>query len=687
MSTRSVYLPPDHKMTVQKVDLPEGIKKKVCRKLLEAIKRAERDRAPLEESWRIGVLQYHSRLIQDEQAGTEESVLDMPLTEENCQQAAARLVNPIIQQDPMLVSKARKPQYKDIAREYEDLMDYLVDRSDSLEFLCAAVKYFMVFSKVVVRVPYVRKERKIRRWQKVQKEIRSEDGTIVLDYEDVTEEISETVVDWEGAQPEVIHTPDFIHPFPCRDIDSAAWVAERIWLDSGDMRYYIRKEVYDKPEDLGEPTERPDSQLTLSVEDKAMDEESADQKGLFKVYDAKTTPGAWLTDEECEKYDLDPEDEIVVTVDGKDGFCLRMVYNWLQDYPRDYFTYSYDPVLNDIDGVSLAHKLEPMHRAVSGSVNQRLDTASKANKVFGVGSTNGELKNKMRKNEITGGYTELSSPEAANSVRFQNISQPYHQMEGLEQMFMQHANKIAGHSDYTFGMEQISRPTASGQVSLIQEGQQPLFLNLERFRKFVSLVYSVMVSRYAQFQPDGVKIYMEDAPKGDPQYKQFTWPDGKYWQDLVAFETKVSSQKMNKMLRRQEILGWLDKAPQIFETYANLIQASAEGTPMSAAMEQLLNWYVSIITEALDEFDMGGSEFADVGEALNVGRIYQQAIQQRDQAIAMLQQQLAAVQGVPPGPGGGPRPPGGPQRGPGMGGGPQMGPSPVPSGPAGPPVG
>jgi len=260
-----------------------------------------------------------------------------------------------------------------------------------------------------------------------------------------------------------------------------------------------------------------------------------------------------------------------------------------------------------------------------------------------------------------------------------SLAQPFSQLDQLEGLFEQYADDLMSLSDYSFGREQIERPTATGQTSIIEESKQPLYSELERFRKSFALMVQHMIARYRQFYPEGMEYYRESLdPDSAMELERMIleWPSDAI-EESVIIETKVTSAQMSKHLRKQEVVALLDRVPQVYQTMMQMAQAASSPGPMAMIAAKALGGMQDVFGQFLTEFEVPGREELnqDWVQEAQVAQMVAQQMQQMQGQIQTLstqlqgaQGQLAAIQG-----GGMPQP--------GMGGG--AGPQPPVPGPPG----
>jgi hypothetical protein len=494
-------------------------------------------------------------------------------------------------------------------------------------------------------------------------------------------ETDKRVVTFAGVDPMIVPIEDFICPITTACVDSADWVTHRTWQTKASVEARIREGIYNEKDQngekvlgvLGDPSASRKKLLDYATTEDGKSKQEAPSSKQYEIMETYLS------------YDYDKSGtrkEIIVTWDLASGCILRAVDNFYQNFCRPFITHCYKQVHGSIFGIPATYMLEPLHVANSASFNQRLDAASKANeKIFGVPpGTAQEFKSVADRDGIRGGVYEISATK--EDIVDLTLSQPYSQLDTLEAQFEQQADDLMSMSDYTFGREQIQRPTATGQTSIIEESKQPLFGQLERFRKSFATVIMHMLARYRQFYPEGLEYYIETQdPESQAELRQMflQWP-AEAIEEAVIIETKVTSAQMSKHLRKQETIAMLDRIPQVYETMMGMAQAASQASPTSMIAAKLLGGYQAVVDQFLTEFEVPGKEALNpdlVQEAQIAQQVAQQMQQMQSQIQSMgtqlqnAQNQIAGLQGAgPAGPGMAqvPGPPPGVQGPPGMGG-------------------
>jgi hypothetical protein len=623
------------------------------------------DRAGLEKNWKLWLQQANSRRKRPDARGRD-SKLDMPFTRRRIQQNAARLLNPVFQQDRLMVAKASFPQYHEFALALEGFMEYITGKVPLQEISEDWVEQFQIFNVGIVKTPFVRKQKHVKQWKEIGYEeyaqLKEEGypGLSKREYKDKTVpakyfiEEDKTVTTFVGADVQLVPIEDFICPITTADIESADWVSHRVWLTRAAVEERIKRGIYDEKDGdqkvldlLGKPS---------SERKKLLDHSTTRDDG-----DRGVGPSSRQY-EICETYiafDYEGKGtrrEIVVTWDRKSGAILRCVDNPYHNYCRPFVAHHYKRVHGSIYGIPATYLLEPLHVANSASFNQRLDAASKANEKIMCGPPGScdEMKAVFDRNGLTGGFYETTA--AKDEIFEMTLSQPFTQLDTLEAQFERQGDELMHLGPYSWGNEQVQRPTATGQVTLVEESKQPQFMQLERFRRSFALVVMHMISRYRQFYPEGAQYFIEAI---DPEARQalevvtIQWPEEAI-EESVIVETKVTSAQMSKQLRKQEVVAMLDRVPQLYNTMMQMAQGAMSGGPGAMMALKMLHGMQTLVDAFLTEFEVPKKDQLnpDLVQEAQVAQMVQQQMQALSQQVQTLQAQLAQAQppaGAPPG--------------------------------------
>lgn len=647
------------KDTVREVKFKGDQKEKLKEYLRKEIENCENDRSELMQKCKAWVEQANSRRKRSDSSSPRDAQLDMPLTRQRMMQNASRLINPVLQQDVLFVAKPRNPAADDLARKIEDVTDYISDQIDYRSLMDEWIEQFQTFPAGIVKTPFVFETERVMRWQELpgveEYNMRKLDGqkVTIRKLEDGTEkyflEVDEEVPVKVGAFPEVVPFEDFYIPRSACDVRTADWVAHRVWMTKAQIKHQILKGIYrkrDGDQDVLEALGAPENQRErlLKLEEGKWETVESDPK-QYEIFECYLK---W------DVYDDGDPVEIIVTFDRDNCVFLRCIHNFYHSYKRPFVSHQYRKVHGSVYGIPLTYILEPLHVAYSACFNQRLDAASKANETLYVVPPGTDLKPLMRSEFRTNFVEGMLGKDEITEIK---LSNPFPGLEGIEQRLEREADKLSSLSDYSFGNEQIDRPTASGQIQIIEESKQPQYSMLEQFRKSLADVCKHVLARYKQFYPEGLQYYqMQETPDGMQLIEQFfQWPDGVIERDVII-ETKVSSSSMSKNLRKQELVALVDKMTQIYQTMMQMSTMAADPNNPGALMAaKLLNGLWTAVNEMLTEFEVGKKDalnpkLVEVAQVVQqIQGQMQQLVQQNNQLAGQNQQlqgALSQIQGM-----------------------------------------
>jgi hypothetical protein len=681
------------KYSVEQIKFSGDGKEKLKNYLSQELSNVEGERGRLLDKCKLWAQQANSRRPR-KNIGPKDANIDMPLTRQRMMQNSARLLNPIFQQDALFIAKPRNPVVEDLARAVEKMVDYVSDGIDYRTICDEWVEQFQTFPFGVIKTPFIYETERIKKWVEIadfeEANLRKLDGQKVSrklanGEEKFFVEVDEEVPVREGVYPEIIPFEDFIVPMSAADIRTADWVIHRSWPTKPMIKDRIRSGMYNKTDDgvsvleaIAEPNADRERLLQLAGE-KGRDLELDDGAKQYEICEAYLK---WEVEKDAEPI------EIIVTFERSSMVILRAVYNFYHSYKRPFVAHEYKKVQGSIFGIPLTFILEPLHVARSASVCQRLDTASRSNEVIvAIPPGSGDSIKPIDKDIWGVGFVEADIQKG--ELQDIKLTQGFTQLPELESQLEREADKLSALSDYSFGQEQIDRPTATGQVQIIEESKQPQYMMLERFRASLAEVCKHVLARLRQFYPEGLQFYaMQEDPQGVQMIEEFfKWPEQAIEKDVII-ETKVSSASMSKSLRKQEIVALLDK---LNEYYGQLMQLSMVATdpmnPSAPIAATLMNGLYTVMNDMLTEFEVGkkdqlNPQLIDVVQVMqNVKAQMDQLMQQINQLGAQNQQLQMANAELQSVVAGGPPVDGGAGQAPGPQGPPQMAPGPqIPGG-------
>jgi hypothetical protein len=619
-------------IAVEEVQLRADAERKFIDKLMGDLEHDLKspERAELEAEWETSVKQWNTQLYREDVSDDDytASKLDFPTTRKHGNLAVARHVVPLFQNDQLMVGRARFANKKAFAIELEKAFDFLIDGFDMRDFAAKAMKHAEIYGFACAQIPFVRKIKKVRQTMV------GEGGR--------PEKIEIDVPVEQRAVPRLILPPDLIWPINYgEDVDALPYIARKVWrtrdeikaaIDRGEYRSKSREGKKTILQVIGDPTskgreEKYDYSRSDEEEGRRGGEES--EYKLFECLEVYTTYQGI---------------EVIVLVEKESRAVFRFVYNFYDEDQRGMKFLQWDQLDGTLRGESLCRILLSSHRAISAIRNQELDAASKANAGDRIiAATNNEIKKVI---DSEGFWPELVEVNPTVSLQESIVqlrrSQPYSRMANLHELMENDAQMMAGQNPQNFGIQTTERPTATGTVRLIEEGDLPRQLRLERFRDFLSSVAMCMMARQRQYWPDGFQYYVQENPDAQLTHHMFQWPEG-YWREGVVLECKVSSQTINKQLRRQELMAVMEAIPEIADKVMMLAQASTSPSGIALIGEKYLRFYVNQVKEWAREMGLEGPEELDVGEEINAERTYMEKIGKLEEMVKTLIQQINSL--------------------------------------------
>ena len=654
--------------------LPKAEEEAMVNDLLGKIETAEYERKPLVEEWDEHKRQYDGRLTREDISDGWESNIDIPITYERSSSVKARMINPIIQQDPIFSCKPRKPNDRAVAAECEEYIDYMTDTVYNVRKIAEqAMTDAHIYPYAVVKVGFVDEVTVSKEWIVGDVDVPSEE--MLLDPstgEYVPVKITKTIKAGElaervyqskkGAYPEVCDPRDVVwYPLTAPDLDAAEIVCHTVWMSSHQIKREIASEffrdVYDKLKPSGESRPSEEEESTSGMETSVREVSGA----RFKVREIYA-----IRDVKAQGSRKNAPQEIILWVDDASKTVLRAVYNFFSDHQRPFVFYQWEPRKNSLFGHSFCFRINHLHKAISASINQRLEAATLANS-NAYYTDDDDLADELENRKVRPGEVLRGTGMPQDHLMELKLSQPMSQLGELESLLERHADMTVALNQYSFGIEQVERPTATGQVKLIEEGQQPLFAKLDDFREFLVEILWVILYRHRQFFPTGSTYYVT-LQDGTMEERMFLFPQG-LMEDKVRVETKASTAALNKAARKQDAVALADRMEKSYTVLMSLLGAAGQPSPIAPAALKLAVSYQEVMKQLLDEFDVQNSDIVNPNLEQEVlgGQLLMQQIQelgmQNQQLQQTLQQVLGQISGgLPPGAGG---PGSGPQGPPG----------------------
>ena len=244
--------------------------------------------------------------------------------------------------------------------------------------------------------------------------------------------------------------------------------------------------------------------------------------------------------------------EIIVTWEAVSKKIIKTTFNWLNEFRIPFNVYVCEGRDDGIPGIAAAYRLKSYHLAKNALVNQRLDAATKANNKLILIQATSDLMKMFPGGALRGGAFATTA-DVSKEVQQFDLSTPFQQMEGFEQLIDEEAMSTVGLSPGQLGQELANRPTSGGTLTILQQAGLGQDLKRESYRRFKSRNMKMRLARYKQFMPDGVNTYLRGTNQADRDAiaDLVSWPEGFIDQNIIV-EPVVNSETINVALTRQE---------------------------------------------------------------------------------------------------------------------------------------
>lgn len=621
---------------------------KISKELQSKIRKAKTSKKKIEERWSWSQAQYDGELRRMDSPEEWEPDIDSQNTFVRIQARQARLINPIVQQDPPFVAIPYEG-FEDFAEVIEHFLKFKVDQMNLTgqtfrQFLETIVTHLDVYGLAIVKVPFVIERRLVKEWRvltPVQSVGVPETGMVA--HTQAAALVDTEVVVREGAFPEAIHPLDFYWwPFGIRRLEQAELVAERKVLQRHEIENLVRSGVF-LPDCLEKLTNAKRVELSDVEKERLVDigVESQDVTG-FEVYEIyhKFEENGRLVD-------------AITVIELSTGEVLRHVYNFYADYRVPYFIVSSEPESMFIFGRSLAERIRDMHLVANASLNIELENGAMGARAFYV--TDDDAAEVLEGRKIRPLEVIRGTRPANEAIRELDLSGRITPLANTRVWVEQRSDMIAATSLPMFGIEPVERPTAAGTIREIEEAQQPLFRQLDSLRNFLSRIFMCVLSRDRQFFPRGLEFFVK-TESGEMLRRMFlAFPPGMIERQVVVLP-KASAQDLSLASKRESAVAVLDQLKGTYGMILQFLGAATQPSPVAKVAVKLASGLAKQLYTVLDYFDVPVSKelFVDIeGEVQDAGR-FMEIIQQLQEQLQFFQQQMAEQQAgpAPPGPAG-----------------------------------
>ena len=363
-------------------------------------------------------------------------------------------------------------------------------------------------------------------------------------------DITEEQVVFEGATLDVFDTEDLILPPDAKNIKSADWVAQRVWMSVDQIARKRKDGSYNVLNSKDFNQIKRDSDQS-SLDTMAGDDESLGNQTKSVLEGTDTEIGRnkrevfnWFG-----KWDINGDgldEEVIFTVHGKSGILMRVAL--LDDvYPhgkRPFILVTHDKRSGRPYGRGLARTLAALDDAMNTAINQFFDRGTLINALFGFYKP-GEG---MPDDEIEIHPGKFIPTDDPSNIRIASAPDYGGIFINFLQFIEAYVEKLTGVSDATLGRVTPGRRTASEVDVTLGEGSMGFGMKSQQFQYSVGEAITQMFQLYQAFMPDGFEI------KVNPNIlKSMIHQQRKYAQQQMQQQQMQQQQMQQQMMLQQGI--------------------------------------------------------------------------------------------------------------------------------------
>ena len=336
------------------------------------------------------------------------------------------------------------------------------------------------------------------------------------------------------------------------ELNQAEWMAHRIRLTDGQLRWRKHDKVYDEV----------DKMLAHKAEMTPMEEkvlENELEKEAPKPRDKLNTLYEIYADLPLAGSDLPVP--VMITYHHETKTIARCVYNPDVMGERPFKKGKFIDREGKRDGIGISRQLALIQDEISTLHNQQVDNATLANTRFFVGRR-GVVRNGTK---VWPGRF-LTVPDPARDVITLPMADVYPSMRQLETSCLAYAERRSGVADYQLGRESNvlgNRATATGTLALIQEGNRRFDLNVRDVRDCLGSVGKKLLLLNAQFRPSGMAYFVKGAD-GELIENVLNLPD-EFIADGIGMELTASTATINREIEKQGLLAMMGTLTQYYQ--------------------------------------------------------------------------------------------------------------------------
>jgi hypothetical protein len=450
--------------------------------LVTELRRAQGERAPLEQSWIRYQTLYRAKPDHPKKdfpwPGAANTVIPMVATD--VETITARLMGLLFSQPNLWSVQALRPDMVDFAPKLEEFLSWAQDAELGAYDACA--DWVMDIAKLgtgILKQRYAREQKKIYEFR-----------------ETPLGPMEQMVRRMVKDNPELgrVALPDFYVPGSAPDIQKAPWCGERLQLSWDQLIARERAGIYYNVSRIGSWWNT-NSRLTRGAmyqnAQEALDQFIPSRSDNFEIYEF------WLD------YDLDTDGEpeaILCTIHEQSHTLLRADFNPFFHQEKPYSFARYIRQEGRFYGIGLGEILEHFQSEITTMHNQRLDN----NTVMNIAAYKARRNSVKQDTRVWPGAVILMEDPATDLLPL-NMGQKADSTVGAEEMLLNYATRRTGVNDWVnpSNSDSANYATATTAVQMLREGSKR-FDQLHRdVRRALSESGTRIVELYQQYNQGG----------------------------------------------------------------------------------------------------------------------------------------------------------------------------------------
>lgn len=596
--------------------------------LVEEFERCERERRPIEESWR----RYYEHYKAD--PPSEKTFpfpgcanLKIPLVATDVDIIYARLMSMLFSPQNLWTVQALRPDMVDIAPKLQEFLQWAQHNElDVYDSMADFVLEVCILGTGVMKTRYVREMRNVYEFR---------EGT----QEQQDFEQTQRMLLTDG--PRVQHVPlhNFFLPAAAKGIDHAAWCGERLWLRWSELVNRQTMGVYQNVDLLS----------SYRAHDKGGKTEEFLQ-GLdgFKQERGDRAPIVeFWTDWDIDRTGY--QTAVVMTIHIPSRVVLRVDKNPFFNQQKPYDAARYMRQVGRFYGIGLAQMLFPFQEEISTMHNQRIDNNTVLNAAVIVAEKTGNIK---QGEPIFPGRTLLV--DDVNEVKGLQLGVRADTTIPAESWTKNYSRERSGASEWMAGGDSPSTnyATATTATQNLREGAKRFDQVLREVRKALNSVGTKVLELYQQFNQNG-KPYLVMGDQDGAVVEQVLRFPTELIRLGVAVDVTATSASFNKEIevRTQTIiLGQLQQFNQQLLQYVQLAINPQLPPEIRAVAQQAAVGGSIIMRRMLDNYGMQDTDLVipDIREVFGAGQQQQLAQQGAQFGGGQPPQRFAGASGLAP---------------------------------------